>query len=203
MPLYSIYLVSGPRGTHEWADSLESEPSDWLDLKEKLGEVMRKLHVERGMVEAYLLLQKHLPGRHFVETRHYRKVRVRREIEAGFKIVYSPKTGEAHIKQASFSWELQPLREQFMEVERGKRWRTPPLIPWEHKDLSDPKTFLMEPSGVRYPDYSRTPKHIYALQKEGEEKRGLYEPLQESLYAPRRTQIREAIQEEKKRRVTR
>jgi len=44
-----LYLFdSDSRGTHEWVDSLESEPSDWPELKEKLAEVMRKLYVERG-----------------------------------------------------------------------------------------------------------------------------------------------------------
>ncbi len=201
MPLYSFYLISERRGAHEWVDSLESEPSDWLDLKEKLGEVMRKIHVERGIVEAVLLLQKHLPGKFFMFEEKRQRIRYRRQVEASFKIIYNPRTDEAHVKQAGFSWELQPIREQFMEVERGKRRRTPPLIPWEHKDLSNPKTFLMEHSGVRYPDYSRTPKHPYALQKEGEEIRGLYEPPHRSLYAPRTTQMRETVQEERKKRT--
>ena len=131
----------------------------------------------------------------------WRLIRYRREVEASFKIVYNPRTGEVHVKQASFSWELQSIREQFMEMERGKRWRTPPLIPWEHKDLSDPKMLLMEPSGVRHPDYSRTPKRAYALQKEDKEKRGLYEPPHRSLYALKHAQIRENIQEEKKKRI--
>jgi len=42
------------------------------------------------------------------------------------------------------------------------------LIPWEHRlrNLSDPRTLLMEPSGLRYPDYSRNPKLAYAHNQE-------------------------------------
>ncbi|MEM2922557.1 MAG: hypothetical protein QXF26_09620, partial [Candidatus Bathyarchaeia archaeon] len=95
-----------------------------------------------------------------------RKVRYEREYEAAFKISYNPRLMSVEVSRASFNYSLLNVAEDYYWMEKGIRWRVPPLIPKEHRDLSDPRTYLMEPSTVRYADYSRQPNPIYTVKEE-------------------------------------
>ena len=70
------------------------------------------------------------------------------------------------MKEASFGYNLSHLREDFYFYERDRQYRLPPLIPKEHINLNDPRSFLIEPSALRYTDYSRKPNPIYAQELE-------------------------------------
>ena len=67
------------------------------------------------------------------------------------------------MRRASFNWTLAHVREDFWRMERDIQYRTPPLIPREHRNLTDPRTYLMEPSTTRYADYSVRLRPIYGV----------------------------------------
>ena len=71
------------------------------------------------------------------------------------------------------------------------------LIPKAQQDLEGKaKPFLMEPSGVRYADYTSQPKPLYNLQEQQPKRGGLYEPSCVRGYLPSGQQIREETQAE-------
>jgi len=50
---------------------------------------------------------------------------------------------------------------------------------------------LMDPSGVRYADYSRQPEGPYTFSEKTPKKRSQYDQISESIYLPEEFQIRE------------
>jgi len=181
MPLLSFYMVSERESL--WLTSVDHTPTDWLELKRLLAEAMVKLHRERGLTEALITLQRHLPGRAAALSIGYRPslVPYKREFEAAFKARFSPRTGEVEIAQASFNYTFSHVREDYWWMERGIRWKVPPVIPKEHQSaLGNPKYLLMDPSATRYADYSRKPRSIYSFGEEG--KTGPYIQPREGIY---------------------
>jgi hypothetical protein len=49
----------------------------------------------------------------------------------------------------------------------------------------------MDPSGVRYADYSRKPEGPYTFREKTPKKRSQYDQISESIYLPEELQIRE------------
>lgn len=85
----------------------------------------------------------------------------RREQIAFFRRVQiNRQTWEITVKQAPFiSWRISHIRDEYWSIERGKEWRTPPLIPSWCKP-EDPKTFLFQPAD--YPStYKKTSRSLY------------------------------------------
>jgi transposase len=196
MPLLSFYFVSEKE--HPWLYSVDHMPTDWLELKHLLAEVMAKLHRERGIAEGIIVLYRHLPGRAapmFTKPYSPSLIPYKREFEAAFKVRYSPRTGEVEVAQASFNYTLNHVRDDFWWMERGIRWRVPSVIPREHRDaMGSVKSLLLEPSGLRYVDYSRTPKGLYSFGKEGQmgpyvqSKKGVYTKMEKRLSLRQNTQ---------------
>jgi hypothetical protein len=181
MPLLSFYMVSERESL--WLTSVDHTPTDWLELKRLLAEAMVKLHRERGLTEAFITLQRHLPGRAAALSIGYRPslIPYKREFEVAFKARFSPRTGEVEIAQASFNYTFSHVREDYWWMERGIRWKIPSVIPREHQSaLGNMKSLLMEPSATRYADYSRKPKKIYSFGEEGET--GPYMQSREGIY---------------------
>ena len=181
MPLLSFYMVS--ERERLWLDSVDHTPTDWLELQRLLAEAMAKLHRERGLTEALVTLERHLPGRAAALFIRYRPslIPYKREFEAAFKLRFSPRTGGVEIAQASFNYTFSHVREDFWWMERGIRWKVPPVIPKEHQNvLSNPKYLLMDPSATRYADYSGKPRSIYSFGEEG--KTGPYIQPREGIY---------------------
>jgi len=196
MPLLSFYFVSEKE--HPWLYSVDHMPTDWLETKFLLTEAMAKLYREREVTEGVIVLYRHLPGRAApMFTRPYSQslIPYKREFEAAFKARYSPRTGEVEA-QAVFNYTMSHVREDYYWMERGIRWRTPPVIPREHRDaMGSVKSLLMEPSGLRYVDYSRTPKGLYSFGKEGQmgpyvqSKEGVYTQMEKRLSLRQGTQV--------------
>ena len=81
--------------------------------------------------------------------------------------------------------------------ERCIKYHVGNLIPKAQQDLEGKaKSFLMEPSGVRYADYTSQPKPLYNLQEQQPKRGGLYEPSCVRGYLPSGQQIREETQAE-------
>jgi hypothetical protein len=164
MVLLTFYLVGKRRFP---LLSVDHYPTDWLELRMLLQEAMMTAHMEHDVTAATVSLERHLPGRSFEEPRRHGAARVpyRREYEAVVKLEFNPLTEEVDVRRASFNYTLAHVREDFWEMERGIQYRVPPLIPREHRNLTDPRTYLMEPSTTRYADYSVQPKPIYGSAK--------------------------------------
>jgi hypothetical protein len=111
-----------------------------------------------------MTLELHLPGKFTKATKpgSYREIRVRyrREVEWFGRLRYNPKTTETTVDQCSFGPHLWPLASDYYE-ERGIKYRSPSLIPKALPAPGDPKALLMDPSGVRYADYSKQPEGPY------------------------------------------
>jgi len=139
-------------------------------------EVMRKVHVEHYVTSATISLERHLPGKSM--TRHVgyvrKKIPIMRQYDGVFRVELEPSVNELTVKQASFNVTLGNVRADFWDMERGIRWRSPPLIPREHRDPMDPKSFLQEPSAVRFPNYGRKPRTPYG----GNLERLVWHPLE-------------------------
>lgn len=157
-----------------------------------LSEVMERVWVEHGLVEGIVTLERHLPGRSFERRCVPVRIPYRREYEAVLRVDYNPNSREVTVMQASFNYTLNHIREDFWRMERGIAYRTPPLIPREHRDPLDAKALLMEPSSTRYADYSEKPKPIYGA-KTTEKDGYSYQPQREGLYAPDRPSESEVI----------
>jgi hypothetical protein len=156
-----------------------------------LQEPMAAVHLDHSLEAAVITLEKHVPGRSTVRMlKQYRqgKIPVQREYEGVFKLVFNPRTRDLTVKEASFNYTLNHIRGGFWRIERGIQFRTPPLIPREHRDPMDPKGLLMEPSTTRYPDYTRKPRLKYT--KEGDSS-GIYVQSPRGLYTRTRKERRE------------
>lgn len=163
--LLSFYMISQKHGKFRrfWIDSIDHYPTDWLELKTMLTEIMRKIHIEHRVAAATVSLERHLPGRSMMRYSGYvrKKIPILRQYDGMFRLVLKSSVRELTVKEASFNYTLASLRSDFWQMERGIKWRSPPLIPKEHLNLLDPRTFLMEPSSTRFASYRRDPCSTY------------------------------------------
>jgi len=173
MVLLSFYLVEikpGEPWRRTWLSSIEHVPTDWIELRLMLEELMWQVYMEHGRkTEAIITVERHMKGRFKVaQTQKYgmKRVPTKREDEGWFRLEYKPETREITVKEASFGYHLRHLREDYLFYERDRQYKIPPLIPREHMNLNDPQSFLMEPSALRYTDYSRKPNPMYASEME-------------------------------------
>jgi len=179
MVLLSFYLVEirpGEPWRRTWLSSIDHVPTDWIELRMMLEELMWQVYVEHGhKTEAIITLERHVRGRFVLaRTQKYgmKRVPTKREDMDWFRLKFEPKTRKITVKEASFGYHLNHLREDFQFYERGRQYRLPPLIPKEHMNLNDPRSFLMEPSALRYTDYSRQPNPLYAHELEHHKRMG-------------------------------
>lgn len=167
MVLLSFYLISRKRGRFRrfWFRSIDHYPTDWLELKTLVLEVMRKVYVEHHVTSATISLERHLPGRSMSRFSGYvrKKIPILRQYEAVLRVELEPSLNKLKIKGASFNVSLFHVRGDFWEMERGIKWRSPPLIPREHRNLLAAKSFLSEPSVLRFANYNREPKSSYGM----------------------------------------
>lgn len=171
----TFYAYLGSRRTKvPVPPQLDELPSDWVEMKRLLAEVMAVVHANYGRTEVNVSLERHKRGKFTIRFsgRGYsvQPLRYQREYEAFFKVRYIPKTGGVEVSRATFSWNLHQVAQEFYQMEKGIRYRVPPLIPREHRQsvMENPKTLLrLEPSGSRYADYTRKPQHLY--DRHGEE----------------------------------
>jgi hypothetical protein len=143
---------------------LDRWPSDWIEIKYVLADVMAKVYREYDVASATLLLERHLPGKKFIGFSSYKlnPFGYKRDFEAYFKVVYSHLTQEIFVDQAVFGFSLSFLTPQYLTMEKGRPYRVPSLVPKMYQGIGEKaKHFLMEPSGLRYVDYARKPRTVY------------------------------------------
>jgi hypothetical protein len=97
MVVLSFFLVeirAGEPWRRVWLGKAEGYPTDWIELKTRLTELMHQVYVEHGMTEAIISLERHLPGRYTVrQAENYvlKKVPTIKEDEAYFRLEFGPK----------------------------------------------------------------------------------------------------------------
>jgi hypothetical protein len=173
MPVLSFYLLDIRPG-RPWRrialSSIDHMPTDWIELKTMLEELMWQVYMEHGYrTEALISLERHLRAgimERWTQKYGRTKVATRRSEEALFRLEFDPETHEITVKEAQFSYHLSRLREDFLYYERDRELTLPPLIPRQHMNLNDPRSFLMEPSALRFTDYTRKPNPMYAYEQE-------------------------------------
>ena len=154
---------------------LDRLPDDWIQLKTHLAEAMKRLYIERRQTRAVVSLERHMGGKSTTMfapgTYIERKVRYARQPEAVLEVEFNPTTDRVEkVYEANFGYSLRNVATDYWDIERNIRWRSPPIIPKDHKSyLEDPSQILREPSSTRYADYSRTPKDLYGYGGGGEE----------------------------------
>jgi hypothetical protein len=199
MPLLSFYYIS-ERERPSLPPPIDHFPTDWLEMKYMLVEVMAKLERERGITEGIIVLYRHLPGRAVPTfSRPYNSTLTpyKREFEASFKVSYNPLSGGIEFADADFNFTLSYLREDFWWMERGIRWRIPSVIPRKHlAAFGSIKSLMMEPSGLRYVNYSGTPRDLYSFGKEGltgpylKSSEGIYTQMEKRLNLRKNEEVR-------------
>jgi len=176
LSFYLVEIKPGEPWRRTWLCSIDHVPTDWIELKMMLEEVMWQVYIEHGRrTKAIITLERHVRGRFTMRrSRRYgfERIPTKREDMGWFRLEFKPKTREITVKEASFGYNLSHPREDFYFYERDRQYRLPPLIPREHMNLNDPRSFLMEPSALRYTDYSRKPNPLYAYELEHHRRMG-------------------------------
>lgn len=163
MPLFTFYFLH--RGVRKPIDGWSRWPSDWGELKGKLEEIALKIYNETKLTDATVMLERHLSGKFRMASKGYgrTKVRFRRGVEGYFRVSFSPLTGKVVVEQASFGGALSFLTSDFVELEKGRKYKCSPLIPKVHQNLLGNAKALVqgERSGFRFADYSRSARLTY------------------------------------------
>jgi len=188
LPRLTFYCYLGVHHNRMPLTSIDSFPCSFQDLKDKVGEAMIVLHNEHNLDYAIMTLENHLPGKWAYRAMpgHYGRSRLRfkRAIEWSGKVSYNPRTGDCELGQCAFGLNLWRLRDEWRTEERGADpYRIPALFP--ENELSAEKSLeqlLLDPSGLRYVDYSKKPNVVYAAHGEQERQRPMYEPKYSSTY---------------------
>ena len=218
MSFYLIEELRDGKQRRSWLHSIDHTPTDWVELRFMLEEVMLTVYIEhvtwdermRNMdagtkrelpktCEAMVTLEHHLPGgrtghTYGVHGTGYRqkKIATRREYEGIFRLAYNSRTGKLAVKDAQFGPKLGHLRTDYWRLERGIEYRVPPLIPEDHRDPLDVKGMIMENPMTRYADYSRKETRTYAVH----EKRSMYSRPQNLMYVRERKDLLQDGEEE-------
>lgn len=143
---------------------LDRWPTDWVEVKLVLSEIMAKIYHDNEVGSAVLLLERHLPGKKFIAFQGYRlnPFGYKRDFEGYFKVEYSHLTGEVWVDQAVFGFSLSFLTPGYLALEKGRLVHCPPLVPRAYQNIGqNVRHLLQEPSGLRYVDYARKPKTVY------------------------------------------
>ena len=169
--------------------------------------------MEQKITKVLATLELHLPGRSVTLTKPGgytpMKVRYRREVEWSGWMTFNPKLPFYNVEALTLNLCLfgphlfKTLAPEYY-LERAAlhdqpKYHVGNLIPKAQQNLEGKaKSFLMEPSGVRYADYTSQPKPLYNLQEQQPKRVRLYEPSQVSVrgYLPAGQQIREETQAE-------
>lgn len=170
MPLFTFYYFHGTVKTPVPRVTWNHWPSDYGELKDKLEEVALTLYEEHKMTSAIIVLERHKGGKFHWGSKGYKRtyVRHKRSKEAWFKTSYSPTTGKVTWEQFNPSTSTIFMLQDFLELEKGKKYKATPIIPKMHQGLlgRDFMRFHGEMSGLRLTDYSRTPHLNYAVQED-------------------------------------
>jgi hypothetical protein len=152
-------------------------PTDWHQLKMLVADAIRVAYFEHKLMAVSMTLESHLGGKF---TDHnaggaraskpgsYGDVRIhfKRSVEWFGKVSINTKTMAVKIDNCQFGPNLWLLADAYYE-ERGIRYRSPSIIPKKLPKPGDPKGLLMDPTPLRYVDYSQQPKDPYgAFMKE-------------------------------------
>ena len=200
MPVLSAYAYIGPKHHRVFLLTITEWPMDWADHKRIMTEAAIILYQERKITNVLATLELHLPGKFVWKHRtggySEQRVRYRREVEWSGHMSFHPNmmlgTDQLELKECMFGPHLYKVLASDYYFDRGVKYKVGSLIPRLQQNISgDVKSLLMEPSAVRYADYTVQPKSTYNLQVQQPTRRSLYEPSCVRSYLPPGLQIRE------------
>ena len=197
MVLLTFYAYVGGRNKRIPMLTIDYEPSDWLQLRLILAEVMMKVNRDYGQSKAQIVMERHMPGKFFVKftpgSYGQRRFRYKRRFQAFFKVSLNPKTGKVEFSRGFFAPNMMHISVDYDAMERNVHYKTPPLVPREHESiLENPSLMLVEWSSTRYADYTRTLKPQYNGQTGENQPKHHYNSLAVRQYLPKLSKIAEA-----------
>ncbi len=198
MPVLTFYAYLGAHHNRVPVTTISEWPTCWLDLKDKIQEAAMTLWQERNVGNAILTLEVHLPGKFAWKTLpgHYGQSRLRfkRGIEFSGKMSFNPMTNEVTLEQCGFGLNLWRFTEEYRVIERQDLYHVPQLIPKALESLEgNLESLMMDPSGLRYVDYTSKPRVLYAPQDEQRKRRPLYESSCVGKFLPPGQRTREEV----------
>jgi hypothetical protein len=203
LPQFTFYAYVGLKHRRHPITTLSSIPSDWLHIKLLVQEAAIILFNEKHESEAILSLEKHLGGPYTMKWRRagysQKRVYFKRNCEFSCKFQFNTRTREVKMSNIQFGPALlfAGCLEDFRRIEK-EIWKRPSsCIPKAHENLNgNTRNLLMEPSAVRYSDYSRTPKLIYEEGLDQRMKGCSYNRIVNRRYMPKTQQLLEQDEEE-------
>ncbi|MEM2512717.1 MAG: hypothetical protein QXU81_00130 [Candidatus Bathyarchaeia archaeon] len=137
--------------------SVECEEwTDYLALREILHEIMENVYFKYKETKAIIAVDRLMHREKRMVFKGYRQIPssyIQRHM-AFFKVEFNPKTRKIAVKQAMLGGDLHKLIDDFYALEKGIRYRTPPLIPKTHKSiLTNPHLIPLLEGGARYNSY--------------------------------------------------
>ncbi|MEM2594132.1 MAG: hypothetical protein QXR84_06135 [Candidatus Bathyarchaeia archaeon] len=187
MAHYVFYVYAGRRGTGRAVRTVERDYwSDWLDLKREIEEAIMAAYFQYGIKqeECFVTVErvKYRPKRMAWYGYSMEPVSCRRERMAVFKVRYNPAAMRIEVKSAQLGGDFSPLIDEYYALERGIKWRMPPVIPKHKKTL---KQIMMMEGGIPPNSYIPTVKPQYAFTDDPKywEKRPSYALKPKTYYA--------------------
>jgi hypothetical protein len=205
LPQLTFYVYIGAKHWRHPITTMDKTPTDWLHIVLLVKECCISLWNEKHQTEAILSLEKHIGGGPYKmlwRKMGYspRRVYYKRDIQFSCKAKFDPHTQKVQIASPSFGPDLRECLQDYRRIERGV-WKLPSsAIPQADQGINEgdksTKKLLMQPSNVRYADYTKTPKLIYQEGPEKLAKWQSYDRVPQRSYMPKPLQLEEQSEEE-------
>jgi hypothetical protein len=197
MPRYTVYakiIRKGKKRTHRIRNApiytYNGEIVSYTDLKSVLLDVARQIYWEFEQTVSEVSVEKHLGGKYITKTTSYRttKMHYRRQYEFRARLTYSKNQDTVKIEQASF---ITPEFYEFKtdhDLETGKKWQIPKVVPSSFEALlhsTNPDALFVDMLTIKNTSYMAQPKNVYASTQEKHHTSGIYAGVCHSTYAGR------------------
>lgn len=195
MPKYTVYakiIRKGKRRTHRVRNApvytYNDEIVSWSDLKTVLLDAARQIFWEFEQSTTEVTVEKHLGGKYITKTTSYRttKMHYRRQYEFKARLSYIKSQDTVKIEQASFATpEFYEFKADY-DLETGKKWQIPKVVPSGFEALlhsTNPDALFVDMLTIKNTSYMAQPRNVYASTQEKHHTQGLYAGVSHSTYA--------------------
>lgn len=195
MPKYTVYakiIRKGKRRTHRVRNApvytYYDEIVSYADLKSVLLDAVRQIFWEFEQSTSEVTVEKHLGGKYITKTTSYRttKMHYRRQYEFRARLSYIKSQDTIKIEQASFATpEFYEFKADY-DLETGKKWQIPKVVPSGFEALlhsTNPDALFVDMLTQKTFNYQTQPLNQYASREEKHHTQGMYAGTPKSLYA--------------------
>lgn len=209
MPIGTFYAYLGKNHIRHPILTIANLPYSYDSLKDLLLEVGKIVYFEKGEItECDLSFELHLTGREVTAgpsnpaklpqeanpnlfkkgTYQTANVRWKRSPEFQCKLLYNHLTQTIIVKNASFGSHLYRTMLDDYQIEHGKKFRVPPIIPRSQQFLrGNLKAILMQPTDMTPQNYDEPPQLTYSENTQNNEPRTPYAETLEMSYEDKGT----------------